>query len=94
MKPLFFCRKCLIKGICNKKCDTIRSILHVLNILQSTAIVVICLSWAMGFGLSITMEKSKAFVAITFSLILIGSISFMSIISYIRRVISDRFNRT
>ena len=93
MKPLFFCRKCLVKTMCNQKCDHIRSILHVLTIIQNSLLVTICLSWAMGFGLMMVMPDFKKIVAGLFSITLVGSISTTSYLGNVKEKINDRFNR-
>ncbi len=71
MKPSYFCRKCLVKTMCNEKCDHIRSILSIINVLSISFMVSLPITWATGFGLALTIQKpSENVVLAIFSCLL------------------------
>ena len=93
MKPLFFCRKCIVKAICNSRCDHIRKVLHVLAIVQISAIMTLCLSWAIGFGIMLGNNEAKVPAALTFAGLVIVSFLLLFLINLITASIYARFGR-
>jgi len=92
---LLFCRKCLVKTMCNKKCDKIRKILHLITIFQNSATVLLCLSWAGGFGVALRTklgaEPTKVFILFIAFVILAMSIIFG--INLLRSYIETKFGK-
>jgi len=92
MKPLFICKKCIVRSMCNKKCDKIRKALHILDIIQRSSIVTMCLSWAFGFGLQIGTDVSETGVFISFIGMLILSVAVVSVTNHLKLLIGSKFN--
>jgi hypothetical protein len=89
---MFVCRKCIIKAICTTKCDKIRSYLHILSIIQSSVLITLCLTWALGFGLLLT-NGNKHFIFWLWATVLVGSILSLFKVKQLRDRVNLKFGR-
>ena len=94
MKTSIFCRKCLVKTMCNKECDHIRSVLYTLSVINYASLGAIPLVWSVGFGVAaIFIKESPYFLLLVFIGFFILAAITLAITSKLQKSINSRFNK-
>ena len=92
MKHSMFCRKCLVKTMCNQECDYIRSVLHILSVINYASLGAVPLVWSVGFGLAVFIREPPHLLLFVFIAFFILVVITLTITRKLQTSINRRFN--